>query len=233
MRAENRTIGSRNGIHQDTGSTMRKWGALAVLAIALGAVVQFWPEDESVTGRVEPENAPARDSPLSTPAPPASHRPVSAAPPVPAREGGARSLSAERSAITPVQIVIHAPGTARLGEIVPVTIELQATQGIRQLEFSVVYQKQILELAESSPGAFAQPGGPSGQFEEVSEGSLLVRVGAEGGVIAGAGSVATVQFRAVRRGVSPLAINGVRYVVEGRQNESNDPVAYEGTITVE
>jgi hypothetical protein len=55
----------------------------------------------------------------------------------------------------------------------------------------------------------------------------------EGGVIAGAGSVAVVQFRTLKRGESPLAINGVTYVVEGRQNESSNPVAYEGTITVE
>jgi hypothetical protein len=209
---------------------MRKWTALAVLAVAIGALFHFWPEDESRTPRVEPKNAPARVSPMATPTPQPQRW---ATPRAPAGERVAQGSSTERSAVTPVQIIIHAPRSARLGEIVPVTIELQAAQGVRQLEFSVVYQKQILELVESSPGAFARPGGPSGQFEEVSEGSLLVRVGSEGGLIVGAGSVAVVQFRTVRRGVSPLAINGVRYVVEGRQNESNDPVAYEGTITVE
>lgn len=212
---------------------MRKWTALAVFAIAIGALVQFWPEDESRTPRVEPKNAPARDSPMATPTNPAPQPQPSATTRAPSGERVAQGPSTERFAVTPVQITIHAPRTARLGETVPVTIELQATQGIRQLEFSVVYQKQILELVESSPGTFARPGGPSGQFEEVSEGSLLVRVGSEGGLIVGAGSVAVVQFRTLRRGVSPLAINGVRYVVEGRQNESNDPVAYEGTITVE
>ena len=113
------------------------------------------------------------------------------------------------------------------------TIEVRATEGIRQLEFSVTYSKRILELVEASPGAFARPGGPSALIEEVSEGSFLVRVGSEGGVLAGVGSVAVVQFRALRRGVSSLEVDTVRYVVEGRQNESNDPVAYEGTITVE
>jgi len=212
---------------------MRKWTALAVLVVAIGALFHFWPEDESGNPRVEPKNAPARDSPMATPTKPAPQPQPSATTRASAGERVAQGPSTERSAVTPVQIIIHAPRTARLGEIVPVTIELQATHGIRQLEFSVVYQKQILELVESLSGAFARPGGPSGQFEEVSEGSLLVRVGAEGGLIVGAGSVAVVQFRAVRRGESPLAINGVRYVVEGRQNESNDPVAYEGTITVE
>ena len=212
---------------------MRKWTGLAVLAVATGALFHFWPEDESRTPRVEPKIAPARDSPMATPTIPAPQAQPSATTRGSSGERVAQSPSTERLAVSPVQIIIHAPQTARLGEIVPVTIGLQATQGIRQLEFSVVYQKQILELVESSPGAFARPGGPSGQFEEVSEGSLLVRVGADGSLIAGAGSVAVVQFRAVRRGVSPLAINGVRYVVEGRQNESNDPVAYEGTITVE
>ena len=55
----------------------------------------------------------------------------------------------------------------------------------------------------------------------------------ESGVIAGAGSVAVVEFQALRRGVSPLSVQGVTYVEDGRQDASNMPTAYEGSITVE
>ena len=40
-------------------------------------------------------------------------------------------------------------------------------------------------------------------------------------------------FRRSGRGVSPLSVQGVTYVEDGRQNASNMPTAYEGTITVE
>jgi hypothetical protein len=113
-----------------------------------------------------------------------------------------------------------------------VIVELQAPAGIRQLEFSVTYKSSILRLVGSSPGAFAQQGGGSAHFEDVSDGSLLVRI-AENGVIAGAGSVAVLEFQAQKRGVSPLAIQGVTYFEDGRQGTMNRPTAYEGTITVE
>jgi hypothetical protein len=212
---------------------MRKLTVAALLAVAIGALLHFWADDQSPSLRPEPKNGPSRDSPPATASNPAPQPQPSTATRAPSGERVAQGVPLQRSAATPVQVIIHAPQTAQLGETVPVTIEVRAAQGIRQLQFSVVYNKQILELVESSPGVFARPGGPSAQFEEVSEGSLLVRIGFEGGVIAGAGSAAVVQFRTVRRGVSPLAINTVTYVIEGRQNESNDPVAYEGTITVE
>jgi hypothetical protein len=132
-----------------------------------------------------------------------------------------------------VQIAIQAPLTVRSGETFPVMIEMQAAQGVRQLVFSIVYKKSILELVGSSAGAIARRGGPSVQFEEVSDGTVLVRVDVEGSVLAGAGSVAVLEFQARKRGVSPLAIHGVTYVGAGRQNPANTPTAYEGSITVE
>ena len=101
------------------------------------------------------------------------------------------------------------------------TIDVQALRGIRQLAFSVTYKKSILRLVGSSPGAFAQQSGTSVQFEESSDGYLLVRIDLESGVIAGAGSVAVLEFQALKRGVSPLSVNGVTYVEDGRQDTAN------------
>ena len=113
------------------------------------------------------------------------------------------------------------------------TIEVQAPRGIRQLEFSVTYKMSILRLVKSSAGAFAQVGGSSAHFEEVSDGSLLVRIAAESGVIAGAGNVAVLEFQALKRGESPLEVEGVTYVEDGRPDTVNRATAYEGSITVE
>ena len=96
------------------------------------------------------------------------------------------------------------------------TIDVQALRGIRHLEFSVTYKKSILRLIGSAPGAFAQQGGTSVQFEESSDGYLIVRIDLESGVIAGAGSVAVLEFQALKRGVSPLSVQDVTYVEDGR-----------------
>jgi len=211
---------------------MKKLTTAALLAIALGAILHFWPADPASTNRSARESASFGDAPATTSG---SATPTlqSATATAPLPEQVAPSGSLERPAVASVQIAINAPHRVRAGETFPVTIEVQAVQEIRQLAFSVVYKKSILELVGSAPGAFARQGGPSVQFEEVSDGSVLVRIGPEGGVVAGAGSVAVVEFRTLRRGVSPLAINGVTYVAAGSQNELNTPVAYEGTVTVE
>ena len=96
----------------------------------------------------------------------------------------------------------------------------------------MTYKSSILRHVGSSAGAFAQQGGSTAHFEEVSDGSLLVRV-AESGVIAGAGSVAVLEFQAVKPGVSPLAVEGVTYVEDGRRATMNLATAYEGTVTVQ
>ena len=69
------------------------------------------------------------------------------------------------------------------------------------------------------------------QFEDVSDGSLLVRV--DSGVVAGAGSIAVLEFETRGKGVSPLAIETVTYVEDGRDGTVNRATAYEGSITVE
>jgi hypothetical protein len=112
-----------------------------------------------------------------------------------------------------------------------VTVEVQAPAGIRQLAFSLTYRKSILRLVHWTAGAFAKQGGASVQFEDVSEGSLLVRV--DGGVVAGAGTVAALEFQALAPGVSPLSIEDVSYVDVARNVTVNRPTAYEGSIAVE
>lgn len=212
---------------------MKRLTALALLAIAVGAIMHFWPsgEQQPIAPPVS-QNAPQRDSPASTSrrATPAQGPTTSA----PSAERPAQSRPVDRPpVVTPARFEIRAPVTARSGDTFPVTIEVQALRGIRQLEFSVTYKQSILQLVRSSPGTFAQQRGGSAHFEEVSDGSLLVRLDLESGVIAGAGTIAVIEFQAIRLGLSPLSVQGVTFIEDGRQDASNVPTAYEGSITVE
>jgi hypothetical protein len=115
-----------------------------------------------------------------------------------------------------------------------VTIDVQALRGIRHLEFSVTYKKSILRLTGTAPGDFRGASGSSVQFEETSDGYLIVRIDLEsGGLVAGAGSIAVLEFQALTRGVSPLSVQDVTYVEEAGQERAAAPDVYEGSITVD
>jgi hypothetical protein len=210
---------------------MKRLAAMALLLAAFGALMHFWRTgDPSALTPPTSVNPPAGGS---EPRVAAAVSPATPLPSHPTQAPASKSppTAAERRPATPVRIEIRAPQTVRSGETFSVTIDVQAPAGIRRLAFSVTYKKSILRLVEWTAGAFVQQGGTSVQFEDVSEGSLLVRV--ESGVVAGAGTIAALQFQALARGASPLAIEDVSYVEDGRQETVNRPTAYEGTITVE
>jgi hypothetical protein len=212
---------------------MKRLTAVALLAIAVGAIMHFWPSaDQPAMTPSASQNASDRHSPAAPSRSPALAQGQTTMP-APLPERAVQSGTVERPPVTPARFEIRAPATVRSGDTFPVTIEVQALRGIRQLAFSLTYKQSVLQLVRSSPGVFAQKGGASSQFEEVSDGSLLVRMDLESGVIAGAGSIAIVEFQALRRGVSPLSIEGVTYVEDGRQDGTNIPTGYEGSITVE
>jgi hypothetical protein len=207
--------------------------AVALVAVAVAAIMYFWPSGNQTTvPESASENASGRDS-LAAP----SHGPTTAPPPpaLSARTSGrvVEPGTVDPSRLTPLRIDIRAPDTVRSGDTFPVTIDVQAFRGIRQLAFSVTYKKSILQLVGSSPGAFAQQGGNSVQFEESSDGHLLVRIDLESGVIAGAGSIAVLEFRALRRGVSPLSVQDVTHIEVGGQDASATPTQHERSITVD
>jgi hypothetical protein len=113
---------------------------------------------------------------------------------------------------------------------------MQALRAMRHLEFSLTYQTSMLRLLNSSPGALAQQQGMSVHFDESSDGSdgfVVVRIDAESGVIAGAGSVAVLEFQARKRGVSPLLVHDMTVVEYGSQDTANVPDAYERSIIVD
>ncbi len=72
------------------------------------------------------------------------------------------------------------------------------------------------------------------QFEETSDGYLIVRIDLEsGGLVAGSGSIAVLEFQALSRGTSPLSVQDVTYVEDAGGDKAAAPEVYEGSITVE
>jgi hypothetical protein len=66
------------------------------------------------------------------------------------------------------------------------------------------------------------------QFEGRERRVLLVRV--ETGVLAGAGTIAALEFEGARAGRVALAIQDVTYVEDGPPGHVNRPTVYEGSI---
>jgi hypothetical protein len=220
-------------MHTRLHEAMRNWAAVALLAIAVGATLHFWPlDDRRPIAPTASGNAAHRDSAVA----PSGTRTAAHSP------SATSALSQERapppgtvgpSPLAPLLIDIRAPDMVRSGDTFAVTIDVQAAQSIRHLAFSVTYNQSILRLVGSSPGAFAQQGGSAVQFEESSDGYLLVRIDPERAVFVGAGSVAVLEFEAIERGVSPLSVQDVTHVEVNRRVRSKAPAMRERSLTVD
>lgn len=134
-----------------------------------------------------------------------------------------------------MRMVVHAPSKVHSGESFQVTVDVEATRGIRQIAFSVGFSATIMQFTGASSGVFAQNSRVAAGFfaEESTDGALLVRVDLDNGGVAGTGSVAVLEFRARNAGESPLTIDSVSYVESGHQESATTPAGYEGTITVD
>ena len=219
-------------MHHGLRETMKGLTALALLAIALGAIMHFWPSgDQQPIAPPASENTSHRDSAVAPSGSPTAQRPTTTSALSPERAVQLGTI--ERPPVTAARIEVRAPDTVRSGDTFPVTIDVQALRGIRHLEFSVTYKKSILRLIGSAPGAFAQQSGTSVQFEESSDGYVFVSIDLETGVIAGAGSVAVLEFQARKRGISPLSVQDVTYVEGGGQDTATTPEVHERSVTVD
>jgi hypothetical protein len=217
---------------------MRTRTALILLAVAIVAVVRFWPDEHApeLAAHSGPGGASQRDSSTrssdKTMERPAQKAPLEAASAVP--QTNTSGMLAGPSGM-PVQIIVRAPSKVHSGESFQVTVDVEATRGIRQIAFSVDFSATIMQLTGSSPGVFARKSGVGAGFfaEESSDGALLVRVDLDNGGVVGTGSVAVLEFRAMNPGESPLTIHSVSYLESGHQDSSTTPAGYEGTITVD
>jgi hypothetical protein len=158
---------------------------------------------------------------------------------------GSRAVSSASGALSnaptiereaPIKIDFVTPPKVQQGERFTATVNLEALRGIRQLAFSVTYNKSLLQLVGSSAGTFERESAGPVQFgaEEPSEGNILVNLAMnEGLYLAGTGSVAVLEFQAIKAGTTPLAVQNLTFVETGSDRVSTTASVHPGSVTVE
>jgi hypothetical protein len=204
----------------------------AILLLAIVALVRLWPDKSakdatSFTPADKPRQLAASTSTVeATPVMPAA--PVARSTAVSGTPAGLQGV--------PVQIDVRTPATVQSGESFQVTVDLEATGGIRQLAFSVTYNQSVLQLLGSSEGTLVQQRGAPTEFgaEEPSDGNILVKLDVNNGpAIAGAGSVVFLQFQALKAGTSPVTVHSITFVESGSPRTSTTPSVHQGLVKVE
>ena len=206
---------------------MRRLTAVALLAVAVGVIIHFWRSGEQPTiASPGSGNASSRIAPVT---PASGPQPAQAPTATSART--APPVTVEPLIATPARFEILAPATVRAGDTFSVMIEVQAPRVIRQLEFSVTYRSSIL-AARRIVGGRVPPARRRLCAFRGGKRWLPPCPAGEGGS-SPAPATLPCWISALKRGESPLAVQGVTYVEDGRHDASNIPTAYEGSLTVE
>jgi len=204
---------------------------LAVLTIV--GLVRFWPDNST---KEDTASATAKEASQQQAASRPTTESQSAALRTPVGSGTTLAETRNSPQRAPVQINVQAPATVRSGESFQASVDVEANDGIRQLAFSVSYNKHVLQLLESSEGAFVKRGGVPAQFgaQEPSDGNILVNLDVNNGAsIAGSGSVAILQFQTLKAGISPLTVDGVTLVERDGPGTSTTISVHQGSVIVD
>lgn len=205
---------------------------VVILLLAIVALVSLWPDKSakdatSLTPAGKPRQLAASTSALEATSP---------TPTAPVARGTAPSGTLAGPQAAPMQIDVRNPATVQSGESFQVTVDLEAYGGIRQLAFSVSYNQRVLQLLESSAGTFVQQGGNPTEFgaEEPSDGNILFKLDVNNGLaIAGAGSLAILQFQALKAGTSPVTVHSITFEESGTPRTPTTPLVHQGLVKVE
>jgi hypothetical protein len=138
--------------------------------------------------------------------------------------------------LAPMRIDVQAPATVRAGEAFQATVDVDAGRGIRKLEFTVRFDKRVLQLVGSPAGTFVQHAALPAEFEaqEPSDGVVLVNFDVDNGLaVAGSGSVVILEFLALKAGTSPVTVDSITLAEAGRDGTSTMPSLTKSLITVE
>jgi hypothetical protein len=190
---------------------MRRFAFIALVVVGIFVLGLGWPDrgsrDVDVAGSVSnsradmssdsrrnpsPHGSEARDSIPSTPTAAEARRPPSR---------------------VPMRLEVHAPSDARLGETFQARVDIDANVSVRDLVFSVTYERSRLRLVGRSEGEFVRQPGVPAEFgvDEPSDGNVLIVYNARDGLSAsGAGTIVVFEFEAIGRGTSEVAVLDVR-----------------------
>jgi hypothetical protein len=209
--------------------------------------------------RIAPEErSPVDSARLSANAEPARHRSPSAAglaesAAVRPREAGGGAFSApeppfasaaptasagdaRRETGSRLRLHVHAPSEARVGEVFLAQVDVEAYDPVGNLQFTVRYDKSRLALVGWSEGEFArQGGGASAELgvQEPSDGNIEVSLRVRDGQwLAGAASLVSLQFEAIKAGTSAVTLHGTTATNATGVADRNAAVVREGSIAI-
>ena len=136
----------------------------------------------------------------------------------------------------PLRLDVRVPASARVGDVVIITIDAQAFGGIRNLSFTVIYDAATLEFVSSSPGSFVQQASAPATLsaEDPSTGNVFVNMDiTNGGLVASAGTVVVLQFNALNAGTSPITLRDVSFLESGRSRNSSAAIVRSASVAIE
>jgi general secretion pathway protein D len=123
----------------------------------------------------------------------------------------------------PSTLHVHGPASAKVGDVVHVTIDLDSPAGLRGMPLQVSYDKDLLALLAVQEGDFfAQDGEKTSFTQSIQAGDGIARAGVlrnSATVASGKGTVYTLQFKALKPGQATLAVTNVNAI-----SPSNDVV---------
>ena len=205
---------------------------LLMVLLAILALVQLWPDNSGE----DPTSFTSAGKYAQDAAPTSAVEAMRASPAASPARGTAKSDAQPGQQRAPMQITVRAPRTVRSGESFRVAVDLEANGAIRQLAFSVTYNQHVLRLLDCTEGTFVRQWGLPAEFgaQEPSDGNVLVRLDVDNGLaIAGAGSLAILEFEALSAGTSPVTIDDISFVENGSPATSTTPAVRQGLIKVE
>ena len=128
----------------------------------------------------------------------------------------------------PVRLDVDAPHDVRLGDVFQARVRIEANGPVRDLSFSVTYEKSRLRLVGHSQGDFARQPGVASEFgmDEPSDGNIEVSFNAVNGSTAtGAGALVVLDFEPIGAGSSGIEIADLKSVDAAGEANSNVVVA--------
>jgi hypothetical protein len=135
-----------------------------------------------------------------------------------------------------LRLDVRAPAVARVGDVVTISIDADAPRGIQNLSFVVIYDGQVLDYNLSSPGSFVtQASAPvTLAAEDPACCNIYVTMTVKNeGVVAAAGTLVDLEFRARSAGTSSITLRDVSYLERGRTASSTAASVGAASITVE
>lgn len=161
---------------------------------------------------------------------------------VPSAAKGGDSISSPPAAVEAqrpspqalLRLDVRAPSNVRLGEAFQARVDIDARAPVRDLVFSITYERSRLRLVGRSEGEFLRQAGVPSDFEvdEPSDGNVLVVYNARNGFSAsGAGTMIVFEFEAIGTGTSAIALQDVQ--ANGIGGEGNpDIVIADERVTI-